>query len=195
MTFEELLLDEMHGRDFGAQRYVRTFKKRPHVSKSKIDMYSNARYLEPGEFYSEAGYDELKTRYIASVSMTYDMMLSIYDVNSRSAAAARFTDFSANMERQLRVFVRSMKRPNFEVRVFGLQDGQERGQLHRAVDFILGRKLQVYEADLFGKELRHVALDLHTGMSYNVLMMDRLYKPGELANGMTMEQFQKSLSR
>ena len=193
MTFEDLLLEEMHGRDFGKQQYLRTFKKRPHVSKSKIDAYGNVFYLNPGGSYMQMGYNDLKTRYVASAQLTYDTMLSVYDVNSRSLAAARFLDFTPNIALQLRKFLKSISRPNFEARILGLQDNQERYLPHPAVDFLVKNRLKVYEADLFGRSVRHIAIDIHTGMSYDILMQDRLYKPGELSNAMTFDQFEKNL--
>ncbi len=38
----------------------------------------------------------------------------------------------------------------------------------------------LFALGLFGNEIRHIALDTKTGLSYNVLLLDRIYRPGEL---------------
>ncbi len=193
MSFEVLFLEELHTRGFGSQHYLRAFKKRPHVSKSKIDAFDNVKYLDVGKLESEIGYNKLKRRYMACTNLTYDIFLSIYDFNSSSCMAARFAYFTDAIRAQLRKYVGSIKRPNFELRLFGMQDGQDHMQLYSISDFISSTKLQATEIDLFGKEVRNIAIDLHTGMSYNILMLDRLYRPGELLNSTTIEQYEKSI--
>ena len=51
----------------------------------------------------------------------------------------------------------------------------------------------IFEADLFGSDRRNIAIDLKTGTSFNMLTENRLYKPGELANTTTEEQFAREL--
>ncbi len=193
LTFEGILKDDLYSREFGTARYTRAFKKRPHVSRSKIDSFSNSIYLNVPQSYSIMDFDSIKLRYIACVSLVYDIMMSIYDVNSRSLIAARFLDLTPQIENQFSKFIKSLKRPNLELRVIGLQDGQEHDTLRKLVNFIKKEKLQLYEIDLFGKEIRNIAIDAYTGMSFNILLEDRVYKPGELTNSMTREQFEKNI--
>ncbi len=195
MSFENIFLAELRGNGFGSAEYTRTFKKRPHISKSKIDAYSNCGYLGSGAFFSANGYKQTDQRYIAATQLTYDMIISLYDVNSGSVAVARFAEFSTPLRTQLERFSASIKRPNFEFRIIGMQDGQSLEPLYGISEMITQCKLHLFEADLFGKQTRHIAIDRHSGMSYSILLNDRVYKPGELANTMTLEQFQRSAQR
>lgn len=182
----------MLSRQFGSARYIRTFKKRPHISMSKMEPYSGCGRLPFGEFFSRKDYNSAQSRYVFAQSLVYDILLSVFDVNTRAVAVARFTDF-LGMEAKFSAFVKSVKRPNFEVRVIGMQNGQETSQVYSIADFVSKRGLHLFEADLFGTDARHIAVDTDTGMCFNVLLEDRLYKPGELTNSMTIEQFQRSL--
>ena len=56
-------------------------------------------------------------------------------------------------------------------------------------------KNSLVEVDLFGNEVRHVAIDLKTGLSYNVLIKNIIYKPGELINNLSFDDFSKNVSR
>ncbi len=193
MTFESIFFSELHTSGFGSQPYLKTFKKRPHVSKSKIDAYSNCVYLKVGDFFSKAGYSDTDSRYISATSMTYDIFMSIYDVNTQSVAAARFLELTSDLNTKFGKFIKSLRRPNLEVRLIGMQDAESALPLYGVADMIAQNRLSVYEIDLFGKNIRHIAFDISSGMSYNVLMEDKIYKPGELASKMTYEQFEKSL--
>ncbi len=195
MTFENLFLAELRGRGFGADVYTRAFKKRPHISKSKLNAYSNCTYMRVNNLITRENYKDTDQRYIAATSLAYDLLMSIYDVNTRSITVARFMDFTKEISTMLDRFIKSQKRPNFELRVIGMQNGQATNPLYGISEFMARNKLRLFEADLFGKELRHIAIDIYSGMSYNILLLDRIYKPGELANSMTMEQFERSLSQ
>ena len=50
------------------------------------------------------------------------------------------------------------------------------------------------EVDLFGTDTRHIALDLKTGVSYNLLLLNRLYRAGELACQVNKEAYDKMRS-
>ena len=195
VSFENVFLAELRGRGFGAEEYTRTFKKRPHISKSKIDAYSNCTYLKANDFIARDNYKETDQKYIAATQIAYDTLMSLYDVNTRSIAAARFMDFTADMRAMFEKFIKSSRRPNFELRIIGMQSDQAVDSLYGISDFITKNRLGLFEANLFGKEFRHIAIDIYSGMSYSVLLMDRIYKPGELANNMTMEQFWRSLTQ
>ncbi len=194
MSFENALFGEMHGSGFGTGEYLRSFKARPHVSKSKVDQYSNCTYLEAGDFFSISRYKDTDRRYVAATQLSYDTLMSVYDVNTRSMAAARFLNFTVELRSRFERFMRSVKRANFEARIIGMQDGQTRDSVYTVSEFMEKSRLPLFEIDLFGRQLRHIAIDISSGMSYNVLLLDRIYKPGELVSGMTLEQFERSLS-
>jgi hypothetical protein len=51
------------------------------------------------------------------------------------------------------------------------------------------------EVDLFGEEKRHIVMDMKTGLSYDLLLENRIYRPGELKNDEKEEDFQSSTAR
>ncbi|MCL4389000.1 MAG: hypothetical protein M1528_00560 [Candidatus Marsarchaeota archaeon] len=193
MTFEDMLMEDMQGAKFNLNEYARSFKKRPHVSKSKIDAYDNAVYLKIGQWWAQKDYDGMKKRYVAATGLTYDMFLSIYDVNSRSMLAARTVDFEERLKEVIKDFTRGLKRPNLEFRFIGMQNGEDPVAVRTVVEFVRSLRIPVFEVDLFGNLTRHIAVDAYSGMSFNVLLEDRIYKPGELVNSMTKEQFERAV--
>ena len=64
--------------------------------------------------------------------------------------------------------------------------------INQVMDFIVENKIRLVEIDLFGENTRHIAIDTKLGTSFNVLMEDRLYRPGELVNSMTVENFERT---
>lgn len=186
---------ELLGEDINTERYTLNFKERAHISKTKLDTYSNVRYLGLGEFYSTKYENEVSTRYIAATPMTYDMLLSIYNINTREIGVYRLFRFDIKARAVLEKYFDSFKKskPKFEVRVIGLQNNQDFAYLHDIFDIISRAKLPLVEVDIFGNETRHVSLDAKLGMSFNILLEDRLYRPGELVSNMTMEQFERQI--
>lgn len=195
MSFEQLLKKDLLAGGINSTRYLRNFKGRANLSKIKIDTYANGRYLKVGEFYAGGYRDALSLRYAVATPMTFDMLISIYNVNNRDILVYRMFEFDANARTTLAKFLDSQKKlkPNFEVRLIGLQNNQEYQQLYQVADFLEAKKLPLLEADLFGNELRHVAIDMKLGMSFNVLLENRLYRAGELMGNATMEQFERDL--
>ncbi len=202
MSFESRLRADMAASGFGSQQYFLTFKdymrlKRNHVSKAKLDVKGATLFNEIGGFgealYKDDGYYGVK--YVAQVGMTYDMMLSIYEVSTHSLFACRFFDWPG-MEAHCAAFLSKFRDPknrHFEARIIGMQNGQDASVLVRIMDFLKANGIILNEVDLFGTDVRHIAIDAKTGMSYNVLLEDRLNKPGELANKTTMEEFVAAL--
>ncbi|MCL4364720.1 MAG: hypothetical protein M1569_03690 [Candidatus Marsarchaeota archaeon] len=138
-------------------------------------------------------YDE-SSRYILAKDITFDLFFSIYDVNSRSMLAARVTN-NLNATEWSRIFsmLRVVKVPNFEFRLIGLQDGHTAGlgaaeQLRKRLD---GRFV---EFDLFGTNTRHIAIDAKTGVPYDLLLLNRAYRAGELACQAKREDFEAVVS-
>ena len=46
---------------------------------------------------------------------------------------------------------------------------------------------------MFGTDARHVAIYLKTGASYNLLLLNRIYRPGELKNQQAYDEFRQRL--
>jgi len=92
-------------------------------------------------------------------------------------------------------FINSLKKdkPNLEARIIGMQKNQDfYFILNQIFDFLISNKIRLVEVDLFGDNTRHIAIDTKLGTSYNVLMEDRIYRPGELVNSTTVENFERT---
>ena len=50
-------------------------------------------------------------------------------------------------------------------------------------------KSSLMETDLFGEETRHIVFDMKLGMSFNLLLLNRIYKQYELLNMTTKPEF------
>jgi hypothetical protein len=189
---------EDFGRDsasvgFGSLRYLRSFKPRPNISKIKLNDDSGTAYLKIGDSV-ELKESAVGISYTAALGLTYDIFMSIYDVNRHSLIAGRFIDFDIGVRKKFESFIASVKMPrNLEVRIIGMQDSEGHSELVGVFGFVKRIGAAVVEIDIFGKETRNVAVDVHRGASFNVLVFDRLYKQGELENMMTKEQFERSL--
>ena len=138
-------------------------------------------------------YEENK-RYVLAEDVTFDLLLSIYDVNSGSILAARITRTPDAPElKKIYSLLRSVKTPNFEFRLIGLQNGYTAG-LDVAEQIKKRLKGIFVEFDLFGADTRHVAIDTKTGVPYSLLLLNRIYRAGELACNTKKEDFEKKIS-
>ena len=193
MTFEKLFKTDLLGKDFGKDRYLRCYRERANISKSKIDAYSNVRYLERNDHHS-IKYDALSTRYSSALVLNYDLFISFYNVDTRESLACRTFMLDLSMKSVVEKYLQSMKlkrQDNIEARIIGMQAGQEFNFLYDLAELINSKGIKLAEVDLFGTELRHIAFDAKLGTTCNVLVEDRLYRAGELRNTMTMEQFER----
>lgn len=194
MSFESALKNGLlSDTALGSGRYTRCYKNRQNISKSRVELYNSAIYLNIGGSATLKYTDSTSVRYIACAGMTYDTLLSIFDINSSNLFAARFATFTDRQRQAAEDFMLSIKRrrPRFEARIIGMQNSEEYKDLYKIADMLSAHRIGIYEIDLFGSDVRNVALDSKLGVSYEMLMEDRLYRPGELANNMTVEQFEK----
>lgn len=126
-------------------------------------------------------YDEAH-RYILAKDISFDLLVTAYDVNSRWTFAARVTQkLDPAQWKKLFGILGKVRPSNFEFRLIGMQNGYRAGLegvelLHKRTSGVLA------EADLFGTDTRHIAIDTKTGVSYNLLLLNRVYRPGELKN-------------
>jgi len=150
---------------------------RSHSSLSSI--YSKAKFIEKGEMTFEK-YNPLGLRYVAAREIENDLFLSIYNLNSMEMVAFRAVkELQKSEEKALIKYIKKFTRPNIEIRAIGLLNGN--ADMVKVIDKVrLLTKGSVVEADLFGDEYRHIVVDLKTGSSYDLLLEDRLYRPGEL---------------
>ena len=195
MSFEETL--EMEARDAAVNGglYYRGSKPRPNMSRSALDADKNGRYVELGSF-EAISYNPRKERYVAVVNLTYDALISLYNVDSRELGICRFYRFDDSPRRAIEGFLKRMSRApaNIEVRLIGFQSGQD-APLHEIMDFVKKRRLRLVEIDLFGANVRHVSIDSMLGSDFDLLLEDRIYRPGELKNVTTLEQFERTTKK
>lgn len=140
------------------------------------------------------GYGEA-SRYLVAKDINYDLLVLVYDVNSRSSFAARITAAPDSREwSRIASLIGRIGNPNFEFRFIGLQNGYT-----APLDIVdnIHKKFggRVMEFDLFGTDTRHIAVDMKTGVPYNLLLLNRIYRAGELANQVKMDDFQKKVSK
>ncbi len=164
------------------------YKPRFHISKARADEFGMSRHLSMGDS-AITHAREGRVDYINASNLTYDMLLSLYDFNSGRIAVARFDRFTEAIRSHMQGFVKSLKNPNLEARVLGLQDGHGSEDALKVLGFINSNAIALNEADLFGTDIRHISFETKRGMSMDLLLLDRVYRPGELRNPQTYEQF------
>lgn len=194
LSFEKSLDIDMTTPDFGKAKYAMTFKKRPNLSRVRLDSTSGCRFVEVGQWTLLQHEEKLGMRYAACTNITYDSVLSIYDVNRQLIMVYRFYTFDYRIGAAMVKRLGNIKDLNVEARLIGMQNGQGSSKLDSIYEFLRQNKVPIMEVDLFGGESRNVAFDVKTGISFNVLAENRPYKPSELNNPMTMEQFERTLT-
>ncbi len=197
MSFNEAFFGAYKSENFGQSLFIRNYKERQHISVSKTEEHEDITYMGLGEFseYTYAGL--IGKRYLGFKSIVYDLIFTVYDVNSESAFVARLYKKDQGQHRRLMEklgrYLKSKNKPNFEARLIGLQDGEDYQYAEEIIKVLDKQKISFYEIDLFGSEVRHVAIDMRIGTTYNILLLNRVYRPGELANTLTEEQFSRNI--
>lgn len=194
MSFEKFLYDVAFKPGFGSAPYLKNSKERQNVSKIALDSGIGCTYLNIGSFYKERYNAAVGSRYVGSLSLVYDIMLSVFDVNSCTSIVSRFTDFTVPLATKFERELKLLKNTHLEARIIGLQNGSDISPISDIIAFLRKNSLPLVEVDLFGTDTRHICFDTKTGVSFDVLIGNRLYKPGELANKLTQAQFQRESS-
>ncbi len=167
------------------------YSDRKHTSLAMVE--DRAVHLELGNILHTA-YNEAK-RYIIAKEISYDLLVEFYNVNNRETVALRAG--SAMTEREMSGIVSVLKRirnPNLEIRLIGLQNGY--ADPLAGIDYFAKKiKCMMVEVDLFGTDTRNIAIDTKTGLPYNLFLLNRIYRPGELANKTTVDEFKGSLKK
>lgn len=195
MSFEGIFGRDVALGDLGKDRYLRCYRERTHISNAVLDTYSNAIQLAVGRFHKGAYQNASDVRYIAATNMSYDLLTTVYDVNTKSILACRTFGFDESARVLISKYINSLKksRPNLEVRLIGLQSRQNADYLGKIADLMNKTGAKLVEVDLFGDNTRHIAIDKKLGTSHDVLLENRLYRAGELTNMTTLEQFERAL--
>lgn len=181
LGFEKLLASKLQDSTLSSKQYALALKPRQNISKARLDAHGTCKYIGHSEF-AALSYSELTTTGVGAINITADMVLSMYEINTRKLAIYRLPEVTLSAMPFFEKFIRSIRRPVLEARIIGMQNDASPFQLIAFLDVLLSHKIPLVEVDLFGNETRHVYIDLKIGTSMNVLMENRLYRPGELAN-------------
>lgn len=190
MDFWKVYEAEMAEPEFGKGGLRIASRERINLSLSSVERYGTLLGLNQGttrRFSEERRYTLLK-------DLTHDMFISLYDVNTTQTFLLRFSEELGDAAiRKVAGDIRKINKPNLEMRAIGLQDNDTEllgslQSLHAAL------KPSLMEADLFGRETRHIVFDLKLGMSFNLLLLNRIYRPHELVNTTRLEEFNKKKS-
>lgn len=180
--------------DFGSARFSLTARQRPHTSMNMIA--TRSREVGVNEL-AVGAYDPSGQRYFIAKNVTYDLLLSIYDVNTAQCMFMRLTQsLDRKTLESIGKFSMRLGKPNIEIRLIGLQNADKTAlsSLYTIRKHAKGMKndcvCNLVEADMFGNEQRHVCVDMKTGSSYNLLLENRIYRPGELTNTVKREDFE-----
>ncbi len=171
--------------NFGSVREYLTSRDRIHLSLDSVEQYGLALQMNTG---SSRSFKE-EERYLLVTDMTRDLFVSIYDVNTQHAILLRFSEpLDEDVLKRVEHEVKNLKKPNLETRVIGLQDKET--ELLGTVERFHGMfKSSLMEIDLFGEETRHIVFDMKLGMTFNLLLLNRIYKQYELLNMTTKPEF------
>lgn len=164
--------------------YAKTYKERVHVSYSSISNPVLSKELGINETCFIKYANQENPRYLIAKELTSDLLLTVYDINSSSLFAARLPSLNSKESKIIhKAILKLSKKPfNLEARLIGMQNGQDISMLQNALHILAHNKIPVTEFDLFGDQIRHIAVDSKLGMTLNVLLLDRIYRPGELKN-------------
>ena len=178
MDFIEELRKHYSEPDFGKARLVMDTKARPYNSLSSVEKKSIVL-----DFNSAVCIQYSDTmRYIIAKDITFDLLVTIYEVNTMDCVAFRtFSMLEKKEMAKILSMVRKFRSRNIEVRAIGMQNVEN--NFSTIVDNICkATKGSLAEVDLFGNERRHISIDLKNGVSRDVLLENRHYRPGELVN-------------
>lgn len=190
MDFWDVFEKERTRSNFGSVKEYITSRDRIHLSLSTVEEYGSELAVNNGFFRKFTEED----RYILVTDLTRDLFISIYDVNTEQALLLRITEpLDEESMKRIDRWTKSLKNPNLEMRVIGLQDKER--ELLSTIERLHGMfKSSLMEADLFGEETRHIVFDMKLGMSFNLLLLNRIYKQYELLNTTLPEEFEKRKS-
>jgi hypothetical protein len=177
---------------FGSARCYLRYKDRAHISKRVIDQYNEADSIGEGYSYTSKFVPNMTKRYLAAPAIVDDILLTMYDVNSRSIAAFRVKNETTATAAKAAEFMKRLKRPNLEARIIGSQNGADLAGLYGLMKIVDDYKLPLFEADLFGNEIRHIVIDMSLGTTNNLLLKNRPYRPAEQINQKNSEAGSKA---
>jgi hypothetical protein len=195
LSFEKFLEKDVLYANFNKIRYVKSTKERQHVSKNVVESPSDAYTLGINKIQVYRFGGPAYPKFVVCAPVTYDTVLSIFDVNKGVMLLYRFYKFDRGISASIEKMLKTAKNSNFEARLLGMQTNQPFADLHEALGLLGRNKIAISEADLFGNETRNLAYDLKNGMEYDILMENRPYKPGERVNVLSIADFELELPK
>ncbi len=188
MDFWRVFDKESLNADFGSKQILLNTGARHNLSLKMIQ--DRSINLANGEgVFKKYSYDK---RYLLASNLSFDMLVTAFDVNTSTIIAFRSQCALQTKEaRQILQKISSIKNPNLELRAIGLQNNSK-----EALSMIYGLRNAdgntLVEIDIFGDSIRHIVIDTKTGMPYNLLQLNRIYRPGELLNQMKQDTVPQS---
>ena len=177
--------------DFDASRFHLASKARPNASLGEVSAREKTVGLNE---MLNAAYEHDSLRYIVAREVTYDIVFTLYDVNTARCMFIRATEaLDRKALDEVARFARSLKNPNIEMRAIGAQNA---GKKMAWSIYVIRKGIMrhgeaaLVEVDLFGTDMRHICIDMKTGTTYNLLLENRIYRPGELSNTLKPEEFE-----
>lgn len=183
MSFEKIFKSDIINKKIN-NRYLQTYKERPHISKYNLDTNENSNYININEKILTNYSTKLSKSYIAAINIVSDLFATLYSINSRDIFVFRLDlKNNNNIIKEFEQYLNKNKHNNLELRLFGFQNTNINDALvvlNKLADISIKYATLISEIDLFGNEIRHIAIDLKIGSTFNVLLENRLYRPGEL---------------
>ncbi len=171
---------------FGFRRLALNTGER-HIA-SALRLIGRSLEINTGESLRYA-YSEAR-RYVAAPGIGFDALISFYDVNTKSGIMLR--PASPVYPAEVKIVaeaVSALRKPRLEMRAIGMQDGH--AFLVETMERLSSKiNAELVEADLFGGQIRHIIMDMKTGKPYNLLLENRIYRPGELNNTVEWKSFE-----
>ena len=192
MDFFGALEKQKFGKEFGTAQIVMSSKasvfalKRPHTSLSMVADSSKELLNNQA---SSCSFAKSDFRYILAKEISFDLLATFHDVNSGNSVLIRTAMPLQNADlSKIKGVLGSWRRSNIEMRLIGMQNGAANfakiaEQLRKL------SKASLIELDVFGGMKRHIAFDLKMGASYDLLLLDRTYRAGELNNDIKADGF------
>ncbi len=182
MSFESVIEKDLPLKEFGQARYVLNSKIRTHMSKHHVMEQSNGREIRKDGSLVLSYNSPADQRYAYAIDITNDLLITLYEVNNRKSVCYRYSriapGFGAIIKKDFDLI--KSKHSTVEARIIGMQNNDNPLALKEVIESFKKNGIMLVEADLFGIERRHIVFDSKLGTTYNMLLEDRIYRPGEL---------------
>ncbi|MGC8648975.1 MAG: hypothetical protein ACP5UN_02025 [Candidatus Micrarchaeia archaeon] len=191
MGLKTLFISMSRAPTFEKQKILLNYKERQHISKKVLDKEGSI-YVDTDSL-KEFHYDPLGPKYVALTDLSYDFAISLYNFDSKQGVVYRFYKNIVENKKTFSKYLNDFALKNTEARIFGMQNNYFNKQIRNILFLVFEKNIKFYEIDLFGTEIRNIALNIETGQTFDILMENKLYKPGDLATKITLEEFESKI--